>query len=113
GRGGQKGEYLTDRLTDEALKFIETNQRNPFFLYLPHYAVHAPLMSKDELVEEYGHGPGLNGQSNAVYAAMIQSVDESVGRIIKKLDELRLSDQTIIVFTSDNGGAVHFGKPPA
>jgi len=112
-RGGQKGEYLTDRLTDEALKFIQTNQGKPFFLYLAHYAVHAPLMGKDDLVEEYAQRPGANGQSNAVYAAMVHSVDESVGRIMKKLEELRLSDHTIVVFTSDNGGAVHFGQPPA
>jgi len=111
--GGKTGEYLTDRLTDEALKFIQTNQGQPFFLYLAHYAVHAPLMGKDELVEECARRPGANGQSNMVYAAMVKSVDESVGRILKKLEELRLSDHTIVVFTSDNGGAVHFGKPPA
>jgi len=111
--GGKKGEYLTERLTDEALKFIEANERKPFFLYLPHYAVHAPLMGKEELVEEYAQRPGMNGQSNTIYAAMIQSVDESVGRIMKKLEELRLSEHTVIVFTSDNGGAVHFGKPAA
>lgn len=111
--GGREGEYLTDRLTDEALKFIETNQHQPFFLYLAHYAVHAPLMGKQELVQEYAERPGANGQSNTVYAAMVQSVDESVGRILRKLETLRLSDHTIVVFTSDNGGAVHFGKPPA
>ena len=110
---GKQGEYLTDRLTDEALNFIETHQHQPFFLYLAHYAVHAPLMGKEELIQEYAHRPGANGQSNTVYAAMVQSVDESVGRILRKLEELRLSDHTIVVFTSDNGGAVHFGKPPA
>ncbi|HEY5910171.1 MAG TPA: sulfatase [Verrucomicrobiae bacterium] len=111
--GGQKGEYLTDRLTDEALKFIESNRAKPFFLYLAHYAVHAPLMGKVEIVEEYSRRPGGNGQSNSVYAAMLQSVDESVGRIMRKLEELRISDHTVVVFTSDNGGAVHLGKPPA
>jgi len=112
-RGGRRGEYLTDRLTDEALKFIQANQTKPFFLYLSHYAVHAPLMAKEPFIERYEERPGSNGQSNAVYAAMIQSVDESVGRIIKKLEDLRLSDRTVIIFTSDNGGAVHFGDPPA
>ncbi len=112
-RGGQKGEYLTDRLTDEALAFIEANKARPFFLYLAHYAVHAPLMGKPETIEEFADRPGSLGQSNKVYAAMLKSVDESVGRLMKKLEELRLSEHTIVVFTSDNGGAVHFGKPPA
>jgi arylsulfatase A-like enzyme len=112
-QGGQAGEYLTDRLTDEALKFIEANKDRPFFLYLPHYAVHAPLMGKEEIIEQYGEKPGANGQSNKVYAAMVQRVDDSVGRILKKLDELHLAERTVVVFTSDNGGAVHFGKPPA
>lgn len=112
-RGGQKGEYLTDQLTDEALNFIEANKDHPFYLNFCHYAVHAPLMGKQELIDEAADRPGADGQSNQVYYAMIRSVDESVGRIIKRLDELRLSDRTVIVFTSDNGGAVHFGKPPA
>src|SRR5439155_6793241 len=84
-----------------------------FFLYLAHYAVHAPLMGKEELIQEYAHRPGANSQSNTLYAAMVQSLDETVGRILRKLEKLRLSDHTIVVFTSDNGGAVHFGKPPA
>jgi arylsulfatase A len=112
-RGGSEGEYLTDRLTDEALRFIEDNREKPFFLYLAHYAVHSPLMGKKEVVEEYGELPGAKGQSNAVYAAMVQGVDDSVGRILGGLKELGLSDRTVLVFTSDNGGAVHFGKPQA
>lgn len=111
--GGTKGEYLTDRLTDEALKFIQTNQAKPFFLYLAHYAVHSPLMGKKQLIDEAADRQPSLGQSNTVYAAMLRSVDESVGRILNKLEELRLQDNTIVVFTSDNGGAVHFGKPPA
>lgn len=112
-QGGRRGEYLTDRLTDEALRFIEANKDRPFFLYLAHYAVHAPLMGKEALVEHYQGKPGWRGQSNAVYAAMIQSVDESLGRILRRLDDRRLTDRTIILFTSDNGGAVHSGTPPA
>ncbi len=112
-QGGGKGEYLTDRLTDEALKFITANRDGPFFLYFAHYAVHAPLMGKEEDVEEFSQILGANGQSNAVYAAMLKSVDQSVGRVLEKLKELSLADHTIVVFTSDNGGAVHFGKPPA
>ncbi len=109
--GGQTGEYLTDRLTDEALRFIESNRQRPFFLYLAHYAVHSPLMGKEELAEGYRARSGSQGQSNAVYAAMIQSVDDSVGRIRRQLADLGLDERTILVYTSDNGGAVHFGQP--
>jgi arylsulfatase A-like enzyme len=112
-RGGKQGDYLTDQLTDEALRFIEANKDNPFYLNFCHYAVHAPLMGKQEFIDEAADRPGADGQSNTVYAAMVRSVDESVGRILKKLDELRLTETTLVIFTSDNGGAVHFGKPPA
>ena len=112
-KSGQTGEYLTDRLTDEALKFIETNRDKPFYLNFAHYAVHGPLQGKRELIELAGERPGADGQSNTVYAAMLKSVDESLGRILDKLDELHIADHTIVIFTSDNGGAVHFGKPAA
>ena len=112
-RGGQKGAYLTDQLTDEALHFIEANKDKPFYLNFCHYAVHMPLMGKQELIDSYADRPGANGQNNKVYAAMMASVDESVGRIVKKLDELHLAERTLIVFTSDNGGVVHAGTPPA
>lgn len=97
------GEYLTDRLTAEAVKFIENNRDKPFFLYLAHYAVHIPLKAKAKLIAKYRRGrPGEQG--NPIYAAMIESLDDGVGRILKKLDELKLADHTIVVFTSDNGG---------
>ena len=112
-QGGAKGEYLTDRLTDEALKFIAASRNQPFYLHLAHYAVHGPLMGKEEDIEEFRQIPGANGQSNAVYAAMLKSVDQSVLRVLKKLDELGLAEHTVVIFTSDNGGAVHFGQPPA
>ncbi len=101
---GPPREYLTDRLTDEALKFIEANKDRPFFLYLPHYAVHTPLQAKAELIEKYKKKAGSNGQDNATYAAMIESTDQGVGRIMAKLDELNLADNTIVFFFSDNGG---------
>ncbi len=101
---GPQGEYLTDRLTDEALNFIETNKDRPFFLYLPHYAVHTPLQAKAELIEKYQKKPGSNGQNNPKYAAMIESTDQGVGRIMDKLDELGLAENTIVFFFSDNGG---------
>lgn len=98
-------EYLTDRLTAEAEKFIEASRDRPFFLYLPYYAVHIPLQAKEALVARYREKarPG-EPQNNPVYAAIIQSVDEGVGRILRKLDDLKLADRTAVFFTSDNGG---------
>jgi len=103
---GPEGEYLTDRLTDEALKFIEANKGKPFFLYLPHYAVHTPIQAKKVMVEKYKNKQGSNGQNNPTYAAMIESVDQSIGRIMAKLDKLGLADNTLVFFFSDNGGVV-------
>ena len=101
---GPRGEYLTDRLTDEAIKFIEANRAGPFFLYLPHYAVHTPLQAKEQLVAKYKNKQPHNGQSNPEYAAMIESMDTGIGRILDKLDELSLTQKTIVIFFSDNGG---------
>lgn len=160
--GGPDGEYLTDRLTDEALKYIEDNREHPFFLYLAHFAVHDPIMGRPDLVEKYdnilsdrpkGEGPGfiLEGnpdtpdplsresltelmktkpfqpfrllphrtvkvkqkQDNSEFAAMVESVDESVGRIMEKIKELGIEENTILIFFSDNGGmsAANFGNP--
>jgi arylsulfatase A len=101
----RKGEYITDRLTEEALKFIEANRARPFFLYLPHYAVHLPLEAKQQMVEKYETKlRKLGAKANPTYAAMTESADQGVGRILRKLDELKLSDRTVVIFTSDNGG---------
>ncbi|HVY71806.1 MAG TPA: sulfatase-like hydrolase/transferase, partial [Verrucomicrobiae bacterium] len=99
------GEYLTDRLTDEALKFIEANQKRPFFVMLAHYAVHIPLSARTNLVKNFQRA-SVSGaaQTNAIYAAMIESVDEDVGKLMAKLEKLRLVKDTVVVFTSDNGG---------
>jgi arylsulfatase A-like enzyme len=104
---GRAGEYLTDRLTDEALRFIEENRDRPFFLYLPHYAVHTPLQAKEAMIAKYRDKakPG-QGQNNPTYAAMIQSVDEGVGRVMDKLEALAIAERTIVFFMSDNGGLV-------
>jgi len=99
-----EGEYLTDRLTEEALRFIENNHNRPFFLYLPHYAVHTPIQGKKALIGKYKQKPGSHGQSNPEYAAMIESLDQGVGRIMKKLDELQIARKTFVVLFSDNGG---------
>lgn len=101
---GPAGEYLTDRLNDEALSFIEANRSSPFFLYLTHYAVHTPLQAKADLIAKYKSKPPSDGHRNPTYAAMIDSVDQGVGRIMDKLDELKLTDNTVIFFFSDNGG---------
>jgi arylsulfatase A-like enzyme len=103
-KDGPKGEYLTDRLTDEALKFIEANRDKPFFLYLPHYAVHTPIRAKKEMIAKYEAKQPSNGQGNPTYAAMIESTDQGVGRMMAKLDELDLTSNTIVIFSSDNGG---------
>ena len=100
----KEGEYLTDRLALEAEKFIEKNKDKPFFLYLPHYGVHTPLRAKQAMIDKYKATPTHGKQSNATYAAMVESMDASVGRVLKKLDDLKLSDDTLVIFTSDNGG---------
>lgn len=162
GYDGKEGEYLTDRLTDDALKYIEANRDKPFFLYFPHYAVHDPIEGRADLVEKYdnklkavnagsevpyilegnpdGEHPvsieervamldeegfdefsGLpretvkikQHQDNSHFAAMVESMDESLGRVVSKLKELGIEENTIIIFYSDNGGmaAANFGNP--
>jgi len=104
GHFSPKGEYLTDRLTDEAIEFIEASRRGPFFLYLSHHAVHTPIQAKKELIEKYKKKKPSNAHNNPTYAAMIESMDQSVGRVMDKLDELGLTDNTAVFFFSDNGG---------
>ncbi len=104
---GPEGEFLSERLTDEALKFIESNRERPFFLYLPHYAVHTPIQAKPAVIEKYKARQDKGApHHNPAYAALVESVDDSVGRLLRKLDELKLSANTVIVFTSDNGGLI-------
>ena len=100
-----EGEYLPDWLTTEAEKFITQHRERPFFLYLPHFTPHTPLKAKEDVVKKYPAAGTFKGQqNNPIYAAMLESLDDSVGRIVAKLDELKLSDRTIVLFTSDNGG---------
>ena len=157
-----EGEYLTDRMTDEAIKYIEYNKENPFFLYLSHFAVHDPIEGRKDLVKKYSNKlkkidapsgspfiletnpdeknlitrvelDSLLGdnrykgykifpnesvkikqyQDNVEFAGMVESIDESLGRIMKKLMELELDQNTIIIFYSDNGGmsAANFYYP--
>ena len=120
--GDAEGLYLTDRLTDVSLEFLERNRNQPFFFVLSHYAVHTPLQAKPDVISRYERRAAALGpesdehfeserdastklrQDHATYAAMIESVDESVGRILDKLTELGIDDRTAVVFVSDNGG---------
>ena len=101
---GKKGEYLTDRLTDEAIALIRQNKDGPFFLYFPHYAVHSPLQAKPSMIDRYEAIPEKERQGQPAYAAMVESVDQSVGRVMDVLSELGLDDHTMVIVTSDNGG---------
>jgi arylsulfatase A len=114
---GPDGEYLTDREAAEAVKFIDANRERPFFLYLPHYCVHTPIQAKADVKAKYeakaqGLAKALDlakdagglAVKNAGYAAMVESVDDCMGRILDTLDRLKIRDRTAIVFTSDNGG---------
>ena len=118
----QEGDYLTDGLTDQAISFISENKEQPFFLCFAHYAVHTPIQAPQPLVDKYkskaeltpDRGPEFISerndartrptQDNPTYAAMMENLDMNVGRILKHLEKLSLSKNTIIVFTSDNGG---------
>jgi arylsulfatase A-like enzyme len=98
------GTYLADFLTDQAEDFIRRHKDGPFFLYLPHFGVHSPYQAKAALIERFKPKAPAGGHRDPVYAAMIASVDESVGRVMKVLDELKLAEHTVLIFTSDNGG---------
>lgn len=117
-----EGEYLTDRLTEETLKFIESQTpERPFFAVLAHYAVHTPIEAKSHLTKRYAEklkgvefpepiyeresaGENLRYQNNPQYAAMIKSVDNGVGRIIRLLNRMNIAENTIVVLASDHGG---------
>lgn len=118
---GPEGEYLTDRLADESIAFLEANAENPFLLYLSFYTVHTPIQASKRHLAKFqekkrqlldtlpnviqdGHGFTVQNQYNAEYASMVYALDENVGRVLDKLDSLGLTDNTLVVFTSDNGG---------
>ena len=99
-----KGEYLTDRIGDEVVKFIDINKENNFFAYVPFFSVHTPIQSKTDYQKKYRNKDSNEYHNRADYAGMIQSLDENIGKIIDKIDALNLSENTLIIFTSDNGG---------
>ncbi len=114
--GHFRGEYLADRYTDEACAFIQAHRERPFFLYLAHNSVHIPLEAKAEKIKKYeeklkAHPPQEGRQNNPHYAAMVESVDESLGRVLETLETCGIADNTLVVFFADNGGlSVHEGK---
>lgn len=119
---GPPGEHLPDRLADETIRFIESRRYKPFLAYLSFYSVHVPLNAREDLRQKYESKRNPFGetespiyefdggtrvrmvQEHAVYAAMVEAMDQAVGKVLKKLDDLQLADNTIVVFTSDNGG---------
>ncbi|MFC1735220.1 sulfatase [Candidatus Hydrogenedentota bacterium] len=124
---GPRGEHLPDRLATETAKFIEQNKDKPFFAYLSFYSVHEPIMTRDDLLEKYtkkaesfpetlleqeGDKKNRLTQNHPVYAGMIEAMDEAIGKVFKKLEALRLYDDTIVCFLSDNGGlSTHNNRP--
>lgn len=127
---GPPGEHLPDRLAREACHFIEAHQTQPFLTYLAFYDVHTPLMAREDLRQKYlakkqrlglkarwGHEGASTvrlTQDHAVYASMVEAMDQAAGKVLAKLDELGLADNTIVIFTSDNGGlATSEGWPTA
>ena len=104
--GGREGEYLTDRLTDEAIEFIEESKPGPFFLYLPYYAVHTPLQAPHELIQKYREKTDRTDspQGDPVYGAMVERMDFNVGRIMASLEGAGLQENTLFILVSDNGG---------
>jgi uncharacterized sulfatase len=104
----EPGGYLTDYYTDEAVKVIEANRHRPFFLYLAHWAPHTPLQATRADYEALSH---IKNHRRRVYAAMIRALDRSVGRVLDALKENGLDDNTLVMFTSDNGGAGYIALP--
>lgn len=100
----EDGEYLADKLTKVAIDFITEHQDKPFFLYLNHHAVHTPIEAKEDITRKYDKKQPDGCHQHAEYAAMVESVDQSVGKINQTLEDLGLSENTIIIFFSDNGG---------
>ncbi len=111
---GPAGEYIVDRLADEAVKFITENKERPFFLNLWNYGVHGPWGHKPEYTKAFASKTDPRGeQGNPIMASMLQSVDECFGRILAALDQLGLAENTIVIFNSDNGGNTHSNLPGA
>lgn len=110
---GRPGDYLTDALTDKAIALMKERSatKEPFFINLWYHTVHTPIEGKPDLVTHYENKiTGKSQQRNPYYAAMVHSLDENVGRLLTALDELKISDNTLVIFSSDNGGFVNSCK---
>ena len=97
----EEKEYLTDAFSREAVNFIENNHEKPFFMYLAYNAPHAPLQAPDKYLERFKH---IKNKDRRTYAAMVSAVDDGVGNILKTLTKLKIEENTIVFFLSDNGG---------
>ncbi len=107
---GKEGEYLTDRLGREAADFIQKNRDQPFFLYLPHFAVHTPIQGKEPLIQKYRQKMTKNHRHrNARYAALVESMDSAIGEVFEAVKNAGIQERTLIIFTSDNGGRITNG----
>ncbi|MEI6175500.1 MAG: sulfatase [Verrucomicrobiota bacterium] len=102
--------YLADFLTDRSEDFIRRHKDGPFFLYLPHFAVHVPLQAREDDKNHFSRKAPVGGHHNPTYAGMIYAVDRSVGRIMALLDELKIADNTVVIFSSDNGGVGGYSR---
>ncbi len=106
---GKPGDYLTDRLTDKALEIMEQHRERPFFINLWYYSVHTPVEGKPHLIEKYEQkirATEPSTHTNPHLAAMVESMDQNVGRVLRRLKELELDERTVVVFASDNGGYI-------
>lgn len=110
----EPGEYLTDRLTQETIDFIQAHKDEPFYVQLWHYAPHEPIQAPEDVVDKYRQKRiELDDMSlNPTYAAMIDVIDQGVGRIVQTLEDLGIDENTVILFTSDNGGVASLGSVP-
>ncbi len=104
-RGESKSDFLTDYLTDKAVEFIDNSKDTPFFLYFAYHVPHTPIQGRKDLVTAFSNKVRADAtHNNATYAAMVASLDQSVGRVLERLDRHGIADNTLVVFTSDNGG---------
>ncbi|WP_448248498.1 sulfatase [Thalassotalea agariperforans] len=102
-KDGPEGEYLTERLTNEVIDWVKSTKDKPFFAYVPYYTVHTPYQAVLDKVNKY-HAKGIKDKKQATYAAMVEHMDDNVGRILAMLASENLADNTLVIFTSDNGG---------
>ena len=110
---GKQGDYFTDRLTDRVIQSLEVVRDRPFFMFVSYCSPHRPTQAKEEWIRKYQAKLGPeHGQRNSVNAGMIHSLDENVGRLMRSLNDLNLTDQTLVIFASDNGGNHYADTPP-